>query len=101
LHWQTAYQICRQSEPGMFWAELPKRIAQIATDVFSAEGAVQLLAWGIAPGIQSSMNAALKARFSVQFQTYRSSKSTPCATTQDRRLHKVLRLDPLAGRGLR
>jgi hypothetical protein len=26
---------------------------------------VQTLAWGIAPGIESSMNAALKARFNV------------------------------------
>jgi hypothetical protein len=29
----------------------------------SAKGALQSPAWGIAPGIQSSMNAALKARF--------------------------------------
>ena len=31
----------------------------------SAKGIVSSLAWGIAPGIQSSTNAALKARFSV------------------------------------
>ena len=33
--------------------------------MFSAKGAVQLLAWGIAPGIKLNHHSALKARFSV------------------------------------
>jgi hypothetical protein len=33
--------------------------------MFSAKGAAQASAWRSAAGIQSSMNAALKARFNV------------------------------------
>ena len=46
LHRSRAYQICARSELGMFWAKIAKTRRMIVTDVFSAKGAVQLLAWG-------------------------------------------------------
>jgi hypothetical protein len=53
----------------MFWVKIAKTRRMIVTDVFSAKGAVQLLAWGIAPGFDYPYDKALKARFSVQSQT--------------------------------
>jgi len=51
------------------------------------------------------MNAALKARFNpdswFSIPDVTLIEVDAGATTQDRRLHKVLRLAPLAGRGLR
>ena len=49
----------------VFGASRCKTHRIIAADVFSAKGAVQLLAWGIAPGIRLNHHLALKARFSV------------------------------------
>jgi len=70
---------------------------QAKQDTFSAKGAVQFQPGASPQGFDHPYDKALKARFSVQPQTYRSSKSTPCATSQDRRLHKVTTPRPACG----